>query len=77
MPVFCRGRRGNSCLSSISRNTFPAERLKLRADAIAAAVIDRRDVPNRETPLHLAVKIGDETAIEMLMLAWRSNLYSR
>lgn len=39
-----------------------------RADAIAA-VIDRRDVPNRETPLHLAVKFGDASATEMLMLA--------
>ncbi|XP_011091404.1 uncharacterized protein LOC105171856 [Sesamum indicum] len=39
-----------------------------KADAIAAA-IDRRDVPNRDTPLHLAVKFGDETAAEMLMLA--------
>ncbi|GAA0161211.1 scaffold/adaptor protein [Lithospermum erythrorhizon] len=41
---------------------------EVKADAIAA-VIDRRDVPYRETPLHLAVKIGDETATEMLMLA--------
>lgn len=39
-----------------------------KADAIAA-VIDRRDVPNRDTPLHLAVKLGDETATEMLMVA--------
>ncbi|GAA0183778.1 scaffold/adaptor protein [Lithospermum erythrorhizon] len=39
-----------------------------KADTITG-VIDRRDVPNRETPLHLAVKIGDETATEMLMLA--------
>ncbi|CAI9117865.1 OLC1v1019352C1 [Oldenlandia corymbosa var. corymbosa] len=39
-----------------------------KADAISA-VIDRRDVPNRETALHLAVKLGDETATEMLMLA--------
>lgn len=39
-----------------------------KADAIAA-VIDRRDVPNRETPLHLAVKLGDQTATEMLMVA--------
>ncbi|KAF5738517.1 ankyrin repeat domain-containing protein 13C-A-like [Tripterygium wilfordii] len=39
-----------------------------KADAIAA-VIDRRDVPNRDTPLQLAVKLGDETATEMLMVA--------
>ncbi|KAL3628087.1 hypothetical protein CASFOL_028189 [Castilleja foliolosa] len=39
-----------------------------KADAIAA-VIDCRDVPNRETALHLAVKFGDEAATEMLMLA--------
>ncbi|CAA2980148.1 ankyrin repeat domain-containing protein 13C-like [Olea europaea var. sylvestris] len=39
-----------------------------KADAISAA-IDRRDVPNRDTPLHLAVKFGDEAATEMLMLA--------
>ncbi|XP_058095033.1 uncharacterized protein LOC131240664 isoform X2 [Magnolia sinica] len=39
-----------------------------KADLISA-VIDRRDVPNRETPLHLAVKLGDATATEMLMVA--------
>ncbi|KAI7727555.1 hypothetical protein M8C21_003859 [Ambrosia artemisiifolia] len=39
-----------------------------KAEAISA-VIDRRDVPNRDTPLHLAVKLGDVTATEMLMLA--------
>ncbi|XP_075512145.1 uncharacterized protein LOC142547649 [Primulina tabacum] len=39
-----------------------------KADAISAT-IDRRDVPNRDTPLHLAVKFADETATEMLMLA--------
>ncbi|KAF8015982.1 hypothetical protein BT93_H1511 [Corymbia citriodora subsp. variegata] len=39
-----------------------------KADAISA-VIDRRDVPNRDTPLHLAVKLGDEKATEMLMVA--------
>ncbi|XVF84674.1 hypothetical protein PTKIN_Ptkin17bG0056500 [Pterospermum kingtungense] len=39
-----------------------------KADGISA-VIDRRDVPNRDTPLHLAVKLGDETATEMLMVA--------
>ncbi|ESR33850.1 hypothetical protein CICLE_v10004506mg [Citrus x clementina] len=39
-----------------------------KADAISVA-IDRRDVPNRDTPLHLAVKLGDETATEMLMVA--------
>ncbi|XP_031121311.1 ankyrin repeat domain-containing protein 13C-like [Ipomoea triloba] len=49
-----------------SESTSVAEEGK--ADAISA-VIDRRDVPNRDTPLHLAVKLGDETATEMLMLA--------
>ncbi|URE07906.1 hypothetical protein MUK42_21373 [Musa troglodytarum] len=39
-----------------------------KADAISA-VIDRRDVPNRETPLHLAVRLGDAAAVEMLMAA--------
>ncbi|CAN0875559.1 Ankyrin repeat domain-containing protein 13B [Linum grandiflorum] len=39
-----------------------------KAEAISG-VIDRRDVPNRDTPLHLAVKLGDETAAEMLMVA--------
>ncbi|KAJ8633119.1 hypothetical protein MRB53_026455 [Persea americana] len=37
-----------------------------KADAISI-VIDRRDVPNRETPLQLAVKLGDATATDMLM----------
>ncbi|KAL7595307.1 hypothetical protein Lser_V15G29599 [Lactuca serriola] len=39
-----------------------------KADTISS-VIDRRDVPNRDTPLHLAVKLGDVTSTEMLMLA--------
>ncbi|KAI4342593.1 hypothetical protein MLD38_027202 [Melastoma candidum] len=39
-----------------------------KADAISA-IIDRRDVPSRDTPLHLAVKLGDETSTEMLMVA--------
>ncbi|XP_057742392.1 uncharacterized protein LOC130960897 [Arachis stenosperma] len=39
-----------------------------KADVISS-VIDRRDVPNRDTPLHLAVKLGDEGATQMLMVA--------
>ncbi|GMI71791.1 hypothetical protein like AT1G04780 [Hibiscus trionum] len=39
-----------------------------KADAISA-VVDWRDVPNRDTPLHMAVKLADETATEMLMVA--------
>ncbi|MQL73564.1 hypothetical protein Taro_005902 [Colocasia esculenta] len=39
-----------------------------KADAISS-VIDRRDVPHRETPLHLAVKLADATATEMLMVS--------
>ncbi|XP_010484223.1 PREDICTED: ankyrin repeat domain-containing protein 13C-like [Camelina sativa] len=37
-----------------------------KADSIAS-IIDRRDVVNRDTALHLAVKLGDETSAEMLM----------
>ncbi|KAF5183796.1 Ankyrin repeat-containing protein [Thalictrum thalictroides] len=43
-----------------------------KADFISV-VIDWRDVPNRETSLHLAVKLGDETATEMLMVAGAIN----
>ncbi|CAH8373715.1 unnamed protein product [Eruca vesicaria subsp. sativa] len=39
-----------------------------KSDAVSA-VINRRDVPNRDTPLHLAVKLRDTTSAEMLMLA--------
>lgn len=39
-----------------------------RAEAISG-VIDRRDVPGRETALHLAVRMGDDQAAEMLMSA--------
>lgn len=50
----------------ISKSVSVVEEAK--ADAIST-VIDCRNVLNRETPLHLAVKLGDETATEMLMLA--------
>ncbi|XP_010524952.1 PREDICTED: ankyrin repeat domain-containing protein 13B [Tarenaya hassleriana] len=48
--------------------TTEAESLEaeLRADAISA-VIDRRDVPGRETPLHLAVRLRDPISAEILM----------
>ncbi|KAE9616092.1 hypothetical protein Lal_00017430 [Lupinus albus] len=39
---------------------------ELRADEISA-VIDRRDVPGRETPLHLAVRLKDPVSAEILM----------
>ncbi|KAL0761915.1 hypothetical protein Bca101_078065 [Brassica carinata] len=39
-----------------------------RADAVTA-VIDRRDVPGRETPLHLAVRMRDPVSAEILMSA--------
>lgn len=38
------------------------------ADAVSA-VIDRRDVPHRETPLHLAVRLRDAISAEILMSA--------
>ena len=41
---------------------------EVKADSISA-IIDRRDVPQRATPLHLAVKLGDATSAEMLMKA--------
>ncbi|KAI4370231.1 hypothetical protein MLD38_018601 [Melastoma candidum] len=41
---------------------------ELRADAVSA-VIDRRDVPGRESPLHLAVRMRDPIAVEILMAA--------
>ncbi|KAK9742577.1 hypothetical protein RND81_03G183300 [Saponaria officinalis] len=64
-------------LGSLPRLADPAE-IRTEAASVAeeekaeaiSAVIDRRDnVPNRDTPLHLAVKLGDETASEMLMNA--------
>eukprot|EP01018_Ginkgo_biloba_P009910 Gb_21322 [translate_table: standard] len=39
-----------------------------RADTVSAS-IDRRDVAGRETPLHVAVRLGDVTSVEMLMSA--------
>ncbi|CAL5206731.1 unnamed protein product [Lathyrus oleraceus] len=38
-----------------------------------SAVVDRRDVLNGDTPLHLAVKLGDAVAAEMLMAAGANN----
>ncbi|MQM12293.1 hypothetical protein Taro_045211, partial [Colocasia esculenta] len=39
------------------------------ASDVLAATIDRRDVPNRETPLHLAVRLKDPISAEILMSA--------
>lgn len=39
-----------------------------RVDEISKK-IDRQDVPRREMPLHLAVRLGDSDAVEMLMSA--------
>ncbi|KAI3930826.1 hypothetical protein MKX01_037272 [Papaver californicum] len=63
-------------LNSLPRFLNPAE-IRTEADSIAeeakadaiSGVIDRRDVPGRETPLHLAVKLRDTTSTEMLMAA--------
>lgn len=41
---------------------------ELQAEAVSG-VIDRRDVPARETPLHLAVRLRDPTSAEILMAA--------
>ncbi|KAK8944467.1 hypothetical protein KSP39_PZI008218 [Platanthera zijinensis] len=61
-------------LSSIPRISPPSRTLT-EAEAIAeetkadviSAIIDRRDVPKRDTPLHLAVKLADVVAVDMLM----------
>lgn len=63
-------------LSSLPRLLDPSE-VKTEEASIAeeqkaeaiAGVIDCRDVPNRETPLHLAVKLADPISTELLMLA--------
>ncbi|KAK1265838.1 hypothetical protein QJS04_geneDACA000118 [Acorus gramineus] len=62
--------------AALPRLRDPSE-IRTEADSIAeeaksdaiSAVIDRRDVPGRETPLHLAVRLGDRTSAEMLMVA--------
>lgn len=41
---------------------------ELQADSVSA-VIDRRDVPGRETPLHLSVRLRDPISAEILMAA--------
>ncbi|CAH8387048.1 unnamed protein product [Eruca vesicaria subsp. sativa] len=57
-------------LAKAGEVTNEAESLEAesRADAVTA-VIDRRDVPNRETPLHLAVRLRDPVSAEILMSA--------
>eukprot|EP00268_Persea_americana_P067905 TRINITY_DN9398_c0_g1_i2.p1 TRINITY_DN9398_c0_g1~~TRINITY_DN9398_c0_g1_i2.p1 ORF type:complete len:657 (-),score=153.24 TRINITY_DN9398_c0_g1_i2:395-2365(-) len=60
LPQFCNPSEVRTEADSLAEEA--------KADAISA-VIDRRDVPNRETPLHLAVKLGDATVTEMLMSA--------
>ncbi|KAK7344151.1 hypothetical protein VNO77_13468 [Canavalia gladiata] len=41
---------------------------ELKADEVST-IIDRRDVPGRETPLHLAVRLRDVVSAEILMAA--------
>lgn len=50
--------------------TTESESIAAESDADAvSAVIDRRDVPGRETPLHLAVRLKDPISAEILMAA--------
>lgn len=58
------------CLAKAGEVTTEAESIaaELEADAVSAA-IDRRDVPGRETPLHLAVRLRDPISAEILMSA--------
>lgn len=57
-------------LSKTGEVNTEAESLEaeLQADAVSV-VIDRRDVPGRETPLHLAVRLRDPVSAEILMAA--------
>lgn len=57
-------------LAKAGEVTNEAESLaaELRADEFSAT-IDRRDVPGRETPLHLAVRLRDPISAEILMAA--------
>ncbi|XP_024529178.1 ankyrin repeat domain-containing protein 13B [Selaginella moellendorffii] len=71
--------RGDHALLRRILNGLPnlpkAGEVKLEAESLRAeekaevlsSVIDRRDVPGKETPLHLAVRLGDATAVDMLM----------
>ncbi|KAK6156196.1 hypothetical protein DH2020_010444 [Rehmannia glutinosa] len=57
-------------LAKAGEVTTEAESLASEEDADAvSAVIDRRDVPGRETPLHLAVRLHDAISAEILMAA--------
>ncbi|CAG7860032.1 unnamed protein product [Brassica rapa] len=57
-------------LSKAGEVTNEAESLQAESNADSiTAVIDRRDVPNRETPLHLAVRLRDPVCAEILMSA--------
>ncbi|CAA2963490.1 ankyrin repeat domain-containing 13A [Olea europaea subsp. europaea] len=57
-------------LAKAGEVTTEADSLAAEQDADSvSAVIDRRDVPGRETPLHLAVRLRDATSAEILMAA--------
>ncbi|KAL3365403.1 hypothetical protein AABB24_010511 [Solanum stoloniferum] len=58
------------CLAKAGEVNTEAESVAAEIDADAvSAVIDRRDVPGRETPLHLAVRLRDPICAEILMSA--------
>ncbi|XP_075502715.1 uncharacterized protein LOC142540444 [Primulina tabacum] len=57
-------------LAKAGEVNMEAESLAAERDADAVSlVIDRRDVPGRETPLHLAVRLRDAISAEILMAA--------
>ncbi|CAN0892715.1 Ankyrin repeat domain-containing protein 13B [Linum grandiflorum] len=58
------------CLALAGDVTTEEESIAAEREADAlSSVIDRRDVPGRETPLHLAVKFRDPISAEILMEA--------
>ncbi|KAK7308180.1 hypothetical protein VNO77_41779 [Canavalia gladiata] len=54
-------------------SSFSSACLRLNKVATISVIVNRRDVPNNDAPLHLAAKLGHMAATEMLMVARENN----